>query len=355
VKIYKAIGLMSGTSPDGVDIAFCTFRKKTDKWSYNLVDCATIPYSKEMKQKLQTLHKSSAEEIIIYDRFYGKYLGKLVFEFCKKNAFIPDFISSHGHTIFHQPENGITFQLGHGASIAAESKMPVVCDFRSLDVALNGQGAPLVPIGDLLLFKQYDYCLNIGGIANVSTKENLISAYDICPANYVLNYLIKDFGYDYDKDGKTAAEGKVNEELLDELNELEYYHSKPPKSLGREWIENNIFPLLKKYKILQTDKLYTYTEHIAMQIAEQFKSKNKNVRLLITGGGAHNKFLTKKLSEKVKANIEIVLPEKNIIDYKEALIFAFLGVLRMEKTNNCLSSVTAASKDNIGGAIYYNQ
>jgi len=344
---------MSGTSLDGVDIAFCTFRKEKNKWTFNLVDSVTIPYPKEIKKKLESMHKASAEEIIIYDRFYGKYLGKLVYDFCNKNAFSPDFIASHGHTIFHQPENKMSFQLGHGASIAAESKMSVICDFRSLDVALNGHGAPLVPIGDLLLFNQYYYCLNIGGIANISTKEKLISAYDICPANYVLNYLVKDFGYDFDKDGKISAEGKVNEDLLEELNKLDYYHLKHPKSLGREWIESAIFPLLKKYKILQTDKLRTYTEHIAMQIAMQLDNKNKKAKMLITGGGAHNSFLIKRIKENIKDKIEIVLPEKQIVDYKEALIFAFLGVLRIEETTNCLSSVTSSLKDNIGGAIYF--
>jgi anhydro-N-acetylmuramic acid kinase len=354
IKIHKAIGLMSGTSLDGVDIAYCTFRKKNNAWTYNLVSCTTIPYDTEIKNRLKNVHQMNLEGFLLFDREYGRFLGKLVYDYCKKNAFQADFLASHGHTVFHQPNLNLSYQLGHGASIAAEAKMQTICDFRAMDVALNGHGAPLVPIGDYYLFDQYDYCLNIGGIANITAKDKVLTAYDICPANYVLNYLAKGFNVDYDNNGEIASRGKINESLLEELNNVEFYNITTPKSLGREWIEEQIFPILKKYKILQTDKIRSFVEHIAIQISRQIKASSTKKSLLISGGGAYNSFLISRIKENLQnKNISVEIPSNDIIDYKEALIFAFLGVLRIEKQVNSLQSVTAASQDNVGGAIYY--
>jgi anhydro-N-acetylmuramic acid kinase len=261
-----------------------------------------------------------------------------------------DFIASHGHTIFHQPNKKITFQIGDGSAIAAETGLPVVCDFRSLDVALNGQGAPLVPIGDRMLFNDFQYCLNLGGFANISfEKNNKRTAFDICPVNIILNFLSEITGSSFDNKGKIASSGKVDHALLSALNQKKYYKKNPPKSLGKEWVISEILPLLALDTISISDKLRTFCEHIADQITKVLPP-DMPAKVLVTGGGAHNDFLVRLLKQKSKN--EIILPDKKTIDYKEALIFSFLGVLRMRNEINCLKNVTGASKDNIGGAVY---
>jgi len=348
---YKVIGVMSGTSLDGVDIAFCKFYFENNKWQYSIEQAETIKYDKSWKNILAYLENSNALNFVIIHKQYGHFLGKLISEFIYKHHVTPDFIASHGHTIFHQPENKITFQIGDGAAIAAECGFPVVCDFRSLDVAKGGQGAPLVPIGDKLLFAGYDYCLNLGGFANISFEnKNSRIAFDICPVNIVLNKIAENFGKEYDENGAISAKGKINLSLLNELNDLEYYKNKFPKSLGKEWVLKYFFPILNTYDIPDEDKLCTVCEHITLQISHQIKNDSK-YKMLITGGGAYNSFLISRIKENCKVLTDI--PSKKIIDFKEALIFAFLGVLRITNNVNCLSSVTGASGDNIGGAVYY--
>lgn len=356
---YKVIGTMSGTSLDGLDIAFCELTLRNNKWSYKIVKAQTIKYSKTQKQKLATIENGTALNIINDHAEYGHYVGKQIHKFIKKNNLTPQFISSHGHTIFHQPKKGITFQLGSGAAIAAECQLPVVCDFRSLDVALKGQGAPLVPIGDHLLFSNYQFCLNLGGFANVSFT-NLKSnkrrieriAFDVCPANIVLNELCKKINKEYDNKGQIAGSGKINAKLLNELNALKFYHQQKlkPKSLGKEWVLSNIYPILNKYPIPIADLLCTMVEHIAVQITNSTSSIN-SASIFITGGGAYNNYLIKRI--KALTNHRIIIPDTNTIEFKEALIFAFLGVLRMRNETNTLKSVTGATKDSIGGAVYF--
>ena len=259
-----------------------------------------------------------------------------------------DIISSHGHTIFHQPDKAFTFQLGSGATIASTTNITTISDFRTLDVALGGQGAPLVPIGDKLLFHEYDYCLNLGGFANISFDvNNLRIAFDICPVNLVLNDLASQKNRSFDKDGEIGASGKINPSLLNSLNSLDYYSQKWPKSLGREWVEKNIYSLFTDPVLSIEDRAATFYEHVAYQLSEVLGFSG---RILLTGGGAKNKFLVKKLMEKTPC--QIVKPENQLIDFKEALIFAFLGVLRFNGQINCLSSVTGADIDNIGGVIH---
>jgi anhydro-N-acetylmuramic acid kinase len=347
---YKLIGLMSGTSLDGLDIAFCTFSFSAGKWDFSIDAAETIPYSVQWKSRLASIHNASALDLALTHVDYGHLLGKLSRKFIRKHKVEPDFISSHGHTIFHQPSMGLTLQIGHGAAIAAETGIPVISDFRAMDVALGGQGAPLVPIGDMLLFSGYDLCLNLGGIANISfTEKGKRLAYDICPVNQVLNRLAAELKMEYDKDGKLACSGKVNESLLKKLNSLPFFIQKPPKSLGREWISDVVFPLLSGFSIPVKDKLSTFCEHIAMQIALSTAKKPEG-RMLVTGGGALNKFLVNRIKDHVKHRI--VIPDPVIINFKEALVFAFLGVLRYREETNCLSSVTGASHDNTGGMIF---
>jgi anhydro-N-acetylmuramic acid kinase len=351
MQLYHVIGLMSGTSLDGLDIAYCTFQYKNGKWVFSVKKAVTTNYDNEWLKKLQSAHQLSGENLLKLDNEYGEYLGKQVAKFVKANAIKKvDFVSSHGHTIFHQPKEKFTFQLGNGASIAAACNQSVISDFRSLDVALNGQGAPLVPIGDKLLFSDYDYCINLGGFANISyNKAGKRIAFDICPLNIVLNYLASLKGKQFDKGGSLAATGKVDDRLLGLLNKLNYYGQIPPKSLGREWLENEFMPLIDNSEATVEDKLATVVEHIAGQIAKTITGKRGNV--LLTGGGAFNTFLLKQL-QKHLAGYKLVVPDNEIVKYKEALIFAFLGVLRYEGKDNCLASVTGADRNNKGGAIY---
>jgi len=350
MKQYNAIGIMSGTSLDGVDIAFCVFQKKLNKWNFEIVKAQTFDYDNTWKEKLSSLHLSNAYGFVKTHSEYGDYLGKLVNIFLENNNLKPDFIASHGHTIFHQPEEKITFQIGDGSNIAAKTNLTVVSDFRSLDVKLGGQGAPLVPIGDKLLFSQYDYCLNLGGFANISfdNEGNERIAFDICPVNIVLNKIAADFDLAFDDKGKISKSGNLNPQLLLKLDDLNYYKQKNPKSLSKEWVIAHFEPILQKFKIPPSDKLRTLCEHFAKQISKSISHK-KSKSLLISGGGAHNDFLISRI--KAHSNHKIHIPEKTIIDFKEAMIFAFLGVLKIRGEINCLKSVTGAIKDSSGGVI----
>jgi len=347
---YKVIGVMSGTSLDGVDIAYCVFSEQNGKWSYCIEYAETLPYNKAWKETLGTLENSTAFRFASVHKEYGHFLGKLVSDFIAKHHILPDSVASHGHTIFHQPDKRITCQIGDGAAIAAECGIPVVCDFRSVDVALGGQGAPLVPIGDKFLFSDFDYCLNLGGFANISYECNAKRiAFDISPVNIVLNRLALLLGKEFDYKGELAASGKLNQSLLDDLNNLEYYRLNPPKSLGKEWLREYIWPIMDKYNISTQDKLCTFCEHVSVQVS--YASKDMSFgRMIITGGGTYNDFLISRI--KAYSHHEIFLPDNRTIDFKEALIFAFLGVLRVRNDINCFCSVTGASKDNICGAVY---
>ena len=339
---------MSGTSLDGVDIAYCKFTFENGRWSYKIIDVKTIEYNKEWKKRLSESMNYDAVSLARLNIEYGHFLGNITKKFIIQNGYSPDLISSHGHTVFHQPENKLTLQIGDGASIAAETGLQVVCDFRSKDVALGGQGAPLVPIGDRLLFPEYDYCINIGGIANISYEQKgQRIAFDICPANMALNYLSEKLGKQYDEDGKTAASGKTDVSLLAELNSLSFFSLKPPKSLGKEWVFNSFIPIIERHSIPLKDALNTVTIHIAEQISSILQKPGE---ALLTGGGVKNGFLVQSIKERSK--VKIIIPGKTLIDYKEALIFAFLGVLRLRKEPNCLASVTGAREDSCGGAVY---
>jgi len=340
---------MSGTSMDGLDLAFCHFRLESGNWSYSVHRAETIPYTAEWLKRLKGLPAASALEYASADHDYGHLLGRLTSEFISRHRIRADFIASHGHTIFHRPEKGFTSQIGNGAAIKAETGLPVICDFRSADVALGGQGAPLVPTGDMLLFHDFDACLNLGGFANISySRGSQRIAYDICPVNIVLNELAGKNGKPYDINGEMAAMGSVDPSLLRLLNNLPYYTLAPPKSLGREWVIENIFPLLENPALTVEDLLCTFCSHIAFQISQSLgKPKTK---VLVSGGGALNKYLVAQLRSGTKANL--VIPDLITINFREAIIFAFLGVLRWRNEYNCLRSVTGARLDHCSGANY---
>jgi len=339
---YTVLGIMSGTSLDGIDLAICTFTKNQE-WEYKIEKSNTLKYPIYWKSKLATLHTQNKGIIEQTDIQFGQYIGQTINTFL--NGEKVDFIASHGHTIFHQPENKYTLQIGCGKTISQVTKTTTVNDFRSLDVSLNGQGAPLVPIGDLHLFPNYKYCINLGGFANISIKkESEITAFDICPVNIVLNQVCKELNIDYDNNGDIAKKGKLVPKLIQQLNQLSFYEKIPPKSLGREWVEKQIIPLIINQKT--EDILHTFCEHIAIQIGKQLKGNTA----LFTGGGVFNQYLMTRIQH--YSTSEITIPNQEIIEYKEALIFAFLGVLRIRNEVNCLQSVTGAERDNCGGVIH---
>jgi anhydro-N-acetylmuramic acid kinase len=348
MKETIAIGLMSGSSLDGLDIALVRFQEEGGKYHFQILQAETLPYPKYWTEQLSEAFHKQPKDLVELDKDYGKYLGEQVLAFAKKHNATPDFVASHGHTIFHRPEEHYTLQIGDGQELAKACGFTVINDFRSEDVSKGGQGAPLVPIGDKLLFGDYEICLNIGGIANVSYDENgQRIAYDLCIANQALNYLAQMKDLDYDRDGALARSGEVDMDLLKRLNRHPFYGMFPPKSLGREFFEENQKSLLKDLSV--EDMLATFVEHIALQIALGISHLPMG-KILVTGGGARNNFLMERLQ--ARTSHEVVIPEKAIIDYKEALVFAFLGLLRLEGKTNVLASVTGAESDSCSGRIW---
>ena len=347
---YKVVGVMSGTSLDGVDLAECFFDiSETGIWRFEIARTITIAYPEVWKNRLKEAVHFSKGRLESLNVEYTRYLGGLISDFIDTHQLEAiDAVCSHGHTILHQPDKGLTLQIGNLPEISEYTQQKVVCDFRVQDVKFGGQGAPLVPMGDLLLFQEYDYCLNLGGFANVSSEiHGQRIAYDICPVNIVLNPLAEMLGVPYDDQGKLAASGSLDQRLLLSLNELSFYKQPPPKSLGLEWVKKEVFPILKTSEATIQDQLHTVTEHIASQLSNVFEEGSS---VLVTGGGAYNKYLLERIQH--YKDVNLVLPDSTLIEYKEALLFGLLGVLRVRKEVNCLSSVTGASKDHSSGVIF---
>ncbi|RYY90523.1 MAG: anhydro-N-acetylmuramic acid kinase [Chitinophagaceae bacterium] len=360
--IYRAIGLMSGSSLDGLDIVFAEFHVNAGHWTWEIKAAATYAYAESWMGKLRDAAGLSARDYLSLHAEYGRYLGAQVNAFITEKAleFQVALVASHGHTTVHDPARGISAQLGDGSHIAAATGLAVVSDLRSLDVAHGGQGAPIVPLGESLLFTDYRLFLNLGGIANISVHNGPPLAFDVCPANRVLNALAQKAGKEYDEGGRLAAMGTVNASLLAQLNALDYYTQPAPKSLANEFGTDVVLPLIEAAELTPEDALATYTEHVAVQIHEALEEllteELQNRRLLITGGGAFNTFLVSRLREWLEDNnVEVVVADDNLVHYKEALIMALLGVLRWREENTALASVTGAKRDSIGGALWLGQ
>ena len=348
---YNVIGVMSGTSLDGVDLAHVRFTIHHSKWTFEILESETIPYHSEWIARLKTAVNYSESQLETLNKSYTKLLGTIISDFIEKYQLQDlDAVCSHGHTILHQPQNGFTLQIGNLPDIAALTNQKVVCDFRVQDVQMGGQGAPLVPIGDRILFSEYDFCLNLGGFSNVSFEKNDSRiAFDISPVNTVLNFYANQLGMEYDDRGQIAQSGTVNQTLLTELNELPYYRQSYPKSLGFEYVKEIVLPLIERHTLAIEDLLRTFTEHAAVQIALALPEKKG--KLLITGGGAYHDFLIKRI-KKYLPEITIVIPPAVLLEYKEALIFALLGVLKLRQEINVLASVTGAKQDHSSGVIF---
>ncbi len=370
-KTYRVLGLMSGSSLDGLDLALCEFVVENENISsWKLLQADTLPFSEMWQSRLAHLPVQNAQVYAQTHVYFGHYMGELVNQFLKnisndnlENKNI-DFIASHGHTIFHFPNKRMTAQIGDGAALAAITGHSVISDFRTQDIAIGGEGTPLAPAADKYLFEGYDFYLNIGGIANISCNVNgKMIAFDIGGANQIFNRLANLVDLEYDDGGQLAAKGEIVNILLEEINATDYFSQKYPKSLDNQWVVQNLF---KKYFEFPDEsienKLRTAIEQLAQQtvksvlqiIENEGLTNDKKYKMLATGGGVFNLFLIKRmqtlLSEQL--NIEIVIPEKEIIQFKEAILMGLLGVLRMENIPNCMASVTGAKRDTIGGAVY---
>ncbi|MFP2994495.1 anhydro-N-acetylmuramic acid kinase [Spongiivirga sp. MCCC 1A20706] len=352
---YNVIGLMSGTSLDGLDLVNCLIKETQAKWGYEILHTKSIPYDIAFQKTLKDAIHLPAINLLQFHHEYGRWLGKQIKEFTKENNIKANLVASHGHTIHHQPQNGFTFQLGYGQDIANISGLKTVADFRSADIASGGQGAPLVPIGDELFFGAYDFCLNLGGISNISyKKDGERYAYDIGLANMVLNHIIQKTGKAYDENGSLAASGTVNNQLLDKLNKLQYYQEKPPKSTGYEWFLEEVIPIVSGTTDSTKNMLCTAVHHICNAVSNDIKELSEKPKnsVLITGGGAFNNFLIQTLKQQLGPDFQVDTSNTQLIEFKEALVFGLMGVLRINNLPNCLSSVTGATSDVTGGVIF---
>ena len=368
--VYRVIGVMSGSSLDGLDICFAHLHEVSGKWNYEIKTAQCHPYSEKWIEKLQSAITLPAEEYMLLHAEYGRYIGKHINRFIEENGlqYQVQLIGSHGHTTFHNPRMRMTAQLGDGSSIAAVTGINTVSELRSMDIALGGEGAPIVPIGEKLLLGDHSYFLNLGGIANLSThyspeNNGAIQAYDVCPANRVLNLIANSVGKEYDDKGEMASRGNVDTDLLAEIDSLDYYSLPSPKSLANDFGTDIVYPMIKSAGLSVEDSLRTMVEHVVLQIKKGVRSEERGVRsdekretMLVTGGGAFNLFMIDRLREVLKdKNLEVVVPERNLIEFKEALIMGLIAVLRWREESNVLASVTGASRDSIGGAVYLGQ
>ena len=358
---YRVLGMMSGTSLDGLDMAYCRFWQENGKWKYAIEEATTIPYSDDKKKELQEAINLDSIDLFKLHKRYGVWLGETAKQFLEKHGLEVDFISSHGHTIHHRPDEGYTFQAGDGAELAKHSGQTIICDFRSEDVKQGGQGAPLVPIGDRLLLSEYDYCLNLGGISNISFEQDgKRIAYDVGIANMLLNPMAQKAGLEYDQDGALARQGSLNTALNEALNSLEYYTLPYPKSTGYEWFAKEVWPLVESYDDSPKNLLHTAVHHIAEQVARAVdstqsrrgKQATQNAKLLSSGGGAKNRYLIEVLEEKLGESTQVIVPDDRLVDYKEALVFSLMGVLKLEEEINVLSSVTGGKVELSFGCIF---
>lgn len=343
---------MSGSSLDGLDIALC----KIDDSSYELLKADTIAIPKSIQTQLRYAPAAKATELMVIDKIFASYCAKVCNAFLEDVEQPVDFIGSHGHTIYHSPEQGISLQIGSGAILSAMTSLPVVSDFRQGDVSLGGQGAPFVAIVEKGLFKGYDAYINLGGIANIAIHNpTSVTAFDVAPCNQVFNYFARQKNLNYDNEGKLAAAGKVHLKLLNSLNQLPYFELPAPKSMSNQWVNQEFISIIETYDISIEDKLATALAVINYQLSKVFYHSQlaKPAKILITGGGSYNSYLIEKMKDSAsKFDCQLVLPNREIIDYKEAILMAYMAYLRWIEQANILSTVTGASRDSIGGAIY---
>lgn len=361
-----ALGVMSGSSLDGLDFALCKFNFTTEDNhlvinNWEIIESETFELSTFWQERLAKAFQATAKELWLTHNTFGKFIGDQANIFLRRTKIKPAFIASHGHTVFHEPQNHMTLQIGHGAAIAAATGYDVISDFRSTDIALGGQGAPMIPIAESYLFSDFPLCLNIGGITNLSARiGDRYVAFDVSPANQIMNKLASFSGQAYDRNGDTARSGKLQPEMITALKRLDYFSALYPKSLDNNWVMRDLYPVIKSFDFNIADKLNTFCEFVAERISAEISNISERehtdfqgTSMLVTGGGAFNAYLIDCIKERVKENgVSIIVPKKEIVEFKEALLMALAGLLRVKNQVNFLHSVTGARVDNIGGCIY---
>jgi anhydro-N-acetylmuramic acid kinase len=361
MNVYHVIGVMTGSSLDGIDLAFTKITVKDGHYAHEILISECVPMPQKWKIRIEQLVMQNAVTYLKTSAFFGHFIGDRIAEFIEKHQLQNqlDFIASHGQTVFHQPENLFTSQIGDGAAIAGKTGFPVVCDFRSIDVALGGQGAPVAPIANKMFYSNYKMFLNLGGIANIAVNVNgKYIAFDVTAVNLALNKIARMKGVEYDHDGNLAANGAVDERLFSEMNSSFYYDKDYPKSLSGGWVSKVMMPTLQRHNISIEDKLRTIVEHVAHQLNKSLEkiqqkeniSFSKSDKMLVTGGGAFNKFMIQRMEEMLP--ITLVVPDEQTVKFKESVLMALMGVMRVRNEENCLGSVTGAARNAIGGAIY---
>ena len=351
-------GLMSGSSLDGLDVAICDISEENDRLKWEMLTHITIPFTANLTDRFNQIADLTAKELIKLDHEFAAFCARSVTDFAANQNLDIDYIASHGHTIYHEPQDGYTLQIGNGGVIAALSRIPTICDFRVNDIALGGQGAPIVPIVEKYLFPGIKFFLNLGGIANISIHSDAIIAYDVCPCNQILNQLSQQKGKPYDEGGAMAAQGVVHTELLDSLNSISYFQAQAPKSLDNSWVRNEFYSFFEKSNLAPADGLATMTTFIAQQVAAAVRSYEEESvvstlsELMITGGGAYNSYLLNCIVNELPENIKIKKSSSALIEAKEAILMALMGYLRVKEKPNTLTTVTGASGQTCGGAIY---
>lgn len=346
---YYVVGVMSGSSLDGVDVCLTKFNQLAEqKWSFEMIQTQTLELPQPLSNQLLSADQLQALDLLILDHQYGQWLGEEIKKWIETLSTKPSLIGVHGHTVFHQPASGVSLQIGSGLKISTTTGLPVVDRFRDKDVALGGQGAPLVPFGEGMLFSEYQAFINFGGIANISIHQDSVRAWDIAPCNQVFNFLSRKVGKNYDSEGQLAKTGTVDDSWLHYLGTLEYFHQPPPKSLSNQWTEH----VLKNAPSKPENALATYVEFLSTEIANTLNNEAKPMKLLLSGGGAKNTVLIDSIQQKVASHHHLELPSSDIIEYKEALIFAFLALFRHLQLPNVLASATGATRDSVSGILH---
>lgn len=343
---YHVLGVMSGSSLDGLDVCLTKFNQSSS-WAYEILAADTLDIPEALKLQLRQSDRLKARSLFLLDQQYGNWMGEQIRHWRSKNKHKVDLIGVHGHTVFHEPKEGFSIQIGNGANVCVATGIPTVDRFREKDIILGGQGAPLVPFGERLLWPQYQVFINLGGIANVATHGSTTRAWDIAPCNQVLNHLAKLAGKDYDENGQIAREGALDPQWLENLRSLDYFSKPAPKSLSNQWTQEVLHQAPNNIK----DALNTYVHFLGEQIAADLKAVPDGQVVLITGGGAYNSYLIETI-KKMSPGLQFVLPEHQLIAYKEALVFGLMALHRQLELPNVLSSVTGALRDSVSGVLH---
>lgn len=345
---------MSGTSLDGLDLCAVEFERTNGRWTYRIHAFETIPYRGTLwPEHLTAAYRDRGALRTQVSHEFALWCQGQWLDFGARHQFAAHAVAHHGHTVEHDPLRGITVQIGHEASAFASSPIPVVGDFRSGNVARGGQGAPLVPLADRDLFEDFAVCVNLGGFSNASWTDGggLRRAGDLGPCNGLLNPLAGELGRDYDPEGTYAATGTARP--TPDLEKLHYYGAPFPKSLGREWMETDFLPAFNAKRPNRTeDALATASAHIAWSIAQGLRAANApKGPALLSGGGAYNTDLIRRLRE-TAPEWEWTVAPKDILEAKEALAFAYLGLLRLRGEPNVLASYAGGTADGCDGSIF---